>query len=151
MHMTSITSWKPSPWIKHNVNRIFAAASDEEFHAGMNSRFSEELQRLGVYDSRTVLHTLKIKLKSPKEDFEVLAEMLRWVSFQDAASIRGIVSDILKTGLRHDVPLVRDAAASGLAWLEGVKASLTLRQAAETETVPELKKDFENLIRSLDT
>jgi len=41
MHMTSITCWKPNPWIEHKVNLIFAAASDEEFDAGMNSRFSE--------------------------------------------------------------------------------------------------------------
>lgn len=133
------------------MDRLCLAAHDEQFEAGVESRFSRGLQQLCAYDPTSVLQALRARLTDNDASSEVLAEVLQWASRQEADAIRALVVDLLSTGLRHTSSLVRDAAASGLAYLDEGAAVSRLRQALASEKVPELRQDLEDLLCSLES
>ena len=133
------------------LDRLCLAAHDEQFEAGVESRFSRGLQQLCAYDPTSVLQALRARLTDNDASSEVLAEILQWASRQEADAIRALVVDLLSTGLHHMSSLVRDAAASGLAYLDEGAAVSHLRQAIAREKVPELRQDLEDLICSLES
>ena len=151
----SINKSAPDPTIPRQVeeqlDRLCLAAHDEEFEVGIESRFSRELQRLCAYRPTTVLQSLKVRLIHGSTNPEVLSEILQWASHQEADVIRSLVIELLSAGLDHTSSLVRDAAATALAYLDERAAISHLRKALERETVPELREDLEDLIRSLES
>lgn len=151
----SINKSAPDPEIPHQVeeqlDRLCLAAHDEEFEVGIESRFSRELQRLCAYRPTTVLQSLKVRLIHGGTSTEVLSEILQWASRQEESVIRSLVIELLSAGLDHRSSLVRDAAAAALAYLDEHAAVSHLRQALERETVPELREDLEDLVRSLES
>jgi hypothetical protein len=136
--------------LEEQLDRLFVAAEDEQFEQGMESRFAARLQSISNRAPLAVLVSLSNRLMDPDRSPEVLAEMLCWTARQDASAIRGCAADILRLGLRHSSPIVRDSAMTGLACLLDNEAVVALRQALEEETVPEVRQDLEDLILSLD-
>ena len=151
----SINRSAPEPTIPHQVeeqlDRLCLAAHDEQFEVGIESRFSRELQRLCAYSPTAVLQSLRVRLIRSDASPEVLSEILQWASHQEAEVIRSPVIELLSAGLDQPSPLVRDAAASALAYLDERAAVSHLRRALERETVPELREDLEDLIQSLES
>ena len=141
---------EPNPVVMKQLDQLIAAAHDEFFEVGIESRFSRDLQHLFRLDSPVVLQYLRTKLKENYTNSEVLAEILRWASHQEASSIRALVIDLLLAGLCHMSSLVRDEAALGLAYLDQTAALARLPEALERETVSELREDLTKLIRSLE-
>ena len=137
--------------VEEQLDRLCLAALDDQFEAGIESRFSGELQRLCAYHPIAVLRSLRARLLHDGASPEVLSEILQWASHQEAGAIRSIVVELLSTGLHHASSLVRDAAASALAYLDERAAVSHLRQAIERETAPELREDLEDLVRSLES
>ena len=137
--------------VEEQLDRLCQAALDEQFEVGIESRFSGDLQRLCVYHPIAVLRSLRARLLHGGTSPEVLSEILQWASRQEAGAIRSIVVELLSTGLHHASSLVRDAAATALACLDERAAVSHLRQALERETVPELREDLEDLVRSLES
>ena len=140
----------PSQVVEEQLEKLLSIAHEEQFEVGIESQLSGDLQRLCAYDPASVLQSLRAKLIYSDANSEVLAEILRWASRQDAVTIRDLVVDLLLTGLYHAASLVRDAAALGLAYLDEDAAIAPLRYALEREKVPELREDLEDLIRSLE-
>lgn len=137
--------------VEAQLDRLCSAAHEEQFEAGMESRFSRGLQQLCAYDPNAVLQSLRARLVNGNSAPEILTEMLEWASRQEAAALRDVIVDLFSIGLNSTSPLVRDAAASGLAYLDGDAAISYLKQAIEREQVPELLKDLEDLVHSLET
>ena len=137
--------------VEEQLDRLCLAAHDEQFEIGMESRFSRELQRLCTYGPTAVLQSLKVRLIHDGTSPEVLSEILQWASRQEAEVIRSPVIELLSAGLGHRSPLVRDAAASALAYLDERAAVSHLRRALERETAPEPREDLEDLIQSLES
>ncbi len=137
--------------VEEQLDRLCLAAHDQQFEAGVESRFSEDLQRLCAYHPIAVLRSLRRRLIHGGTSPEVLSEILQWASRQEAGAIRPIVVELLSMGLHHTSSLVRDAAATALACLDERTAVSHLRQALERETVPELREDLEDLVRSLES
>ena len=137
--------------VEEQLDRLCLAAHDEPFEVGVESRFSRELQRLCAYHPTAVLQSLRVRLIHGGTSPEVLSEILQWASRQEAGTIRPLVVELLSTGLHHTSSLVRDAAASALAYLDERAAVSHLRQALARETVSELREDLEDLIRSLES
>lgn len=140
----------PDPTAAH-LDRLFSVAHDEQFEAGVESRFSTGLQQLFQADPLKVLDCLRLRLTESRASPEVLSEMLEWASRREARSLREAIVHLLCLGLCHRSSLVRDAAALGLAYLEGSAAIGPLRQAIEREQVPELREDLLDLVRSLES
>lgn len=145
-----IVDFLPSLSITQHLDRSFFAAKDEQFESGMDSYFSASLQGLCAFDPYTVMDYIKTKITSDYQETTVIAEAVRWVTRQEAMSIREIVVDILCSALVHQSALVRDSGALGLACLLETQALVLLRRAAEREKEPELQKDLEDLVQSLD-
>lgn len=137
-------------FITSNLDRLFSAAHEEQFEAGVESRFSTGLQKLFQTDPLNVLDYLRLRLIGGGSSPEVMSEMLEWVSRREAIPLRETVVNLLSLGLCNGSPLVRDAAALGLAYLEGSAAIGLLRQAIESEGVPELREDLTDLVGSLE-
>ncbi len=137
-------------FIVSNLDRLFSAAHDEQFEAGVESRFSTGLQQLFQTDPVDVLDYLRLRLIKGGASPEVMSEMLEWVSRREARPLRETVVNLLSLGLCNGSPLVRDAAALGLAYLERSAAIGLLRQAIESEGVPELREDLTDLVGSLE-
>ena len=141
---------EPNPVMMKQLDQLIVAAHDEFFEVGIESWFSRDLQRLTIFDPPMVLQYLTTKLKDNYTNSEVLAEILRWASRQEASNIRALVIDLLSAGLGHMSSLVRDEAALGLAYLDEAVARDRLPRVLERETVPELREDLKELIRSLE-
>lgn len=137
--------------VEEHLDYLCMIAYDEPFEAGIESQFSKDLQRLCMYNPNAVLQSLRTRLMDNSTNPSVSAEILQWASRQEATAIRTLVVDLLSAGLRHPSSLVRDVAASGLAYLDEDAAIIYLRQALEREDIPELREDLEDLIRSLET
>ncbi len=137
--------------LEQKIDSLFRIANHEQFEPGMISSFSKSLQSLSGSNPNAVLKILKQKLDSQTEDSTALAEMLSWASYQDSTEVRTEVVELLESGLSHQSSLVRDEAASGLSWLQGIESIDRIRSAAEEETVPELRDDMLELIRILET
>lgn len=138
------------PQMEKRLDRLCSIVHDEQFEAGIESDFSRELQRTFAYNPIAVLQFLRTRLANNNTSPSVLAEILQWASRQDAIAIRALVVDLLSAGLRHTSPLVRDAAALGLAYLDESAAIPHLRRAIEREDTPELREDLEDLVHSLE-
>ena len=134
--------------IGERLERLIAVADVDQFEVGIESQFAKGLQELFLIDPTASLEAVKERLLGSSRGAEVAAEMLRWASRQDDSSIRGLVLDTLIAGLSHSSSLVRDAAALGLAAIDETVATFHLERALESETVPELRDDLEDLLRS---
>ena len=130
------------------VGRLFLAAQEERFETGMESAFSKRLQSIYAYSRDDLLRILKTRVYDGA-DPEVLSEMLAWISRQEQTSVTHETVNVLLLGLHHGSPLVRDAAALGLAYFVGRGSIRHLRSAIERESVPELSADLEELVSSL--
>ena len=137
--------------VEEQLDRLCSAAFDEQFEVGVESWFSKELQRLCAYHPIAILQSLRVRLIHGSTSPEVLSEILQWASRQEASAMRSLVIELLSAGLDHTSSLVRDAAATALAYLDERAAISHLRKALERETVPELRVDLEDLIRSLES
>lgn len=138
--------------VEERLDRLCLAAHDEQFEAGVESRFSRTLQQLlRIYHPTTVLRSLRARLIDGNAGPEVLSEILQWASRQEASAIRIHVIDLVTAGLHHASALVRDAAALALACLDERTAVAHLRQALAREPVPELREDLKDLVRSLES
>lgn len=145
-----LNTFAPDPTVSR-LDRLFSVAHDEQFEAGVESRFSMGLQQLFQTDPLKVLDSLSLRLMESHASPEVLSEMLEWASRREAGPLRGTIVQLLSIGLCNRSSLVRDAAALGLAYLEGSAAAGPLRQAIEREEVPELREDLTDLVRSLES
>ena len=137
--------------VEEQLDWLCAAADEESFEAGVESRLSESLEQLSIYDPIPVIRALTAMLRDNLANPEILSEILQWASRQEARAIRADVIDLLSMGLYHRSSLVRDSAALGLACLDEITAIPYVRQAVERERVPELRRDMESLLRSLET
>ena len=133
------------------LDRLFVSAHEEQFEAGMESRFSKELQHLCDYRPTELLRALRSRLAEGSTPPEVLAEVLAWASREERNSSCSDIVDLLTLGLYSRWALVRDAAALGLAYFHGEASILPLRSAVEREELPELRADMEALVNSLET
>ena len=133
------------------LDRSFVTAHEEQFEAGMESRLSKELRHLCNYRPTELLRALRSRLIEGDTSPDVLAEVLEWASREERISLRSDIVDLLTLGLYSRSPLVRDAAALGLAYFDGSASIRQLRRAIEREKLPELRADMEELAYSLET
>ena len=129
--------------------RLIEVACDEQFEVGVESRFSIGLQRLYDHDPVTTLESLKYTLNDELSE-EVFAKTLDWLSHQSREESHQEIVELLAAGLDSVSSLVRDIAASSLAYFDEDGALVYLKQAILKEEVRELHADMKELIESLE-
>ena len=129
--------------------RLIEIACDEQFELGVESRFSIGLQRLYDHDPVSTLESLKYTLNDELSE-EVFAKTLDWLSHQSREESHQEIVELLAAGLDSGSSLVRDVAASSLAYFDEDGALVHLEQAILKEEVRELHADMKELIESLE-
>lgn len=132
------------------LDDLYREARAQTFEVGTDSAFAKSLQFLSDYDPHRVFASLKEHLGRDDSASDVSAEILRWASRQDNASVRNQAIELLIAGLFSSSSLVRDAAAIGFASLDAMLSVDHLRDALARELVPELRLDLADLIESLE-
>lgn len=139
-----------SPEFRSHVRHLFAAASDEVFHDGMVSRFSERLTSLVRAEGQAAVEAIEEILDDPQPSPDVVGEAMRWLGRMTDPPTRSVRLWLLERGLSHSSPQVRDQAALGLASLGDPHAVPYLRRAMEREKISELQHDLGEILAELE-
>ncbi len=136
--------------LRRRIESLFAAASDEVFEEGMNSRFSERLaSMIEQYEIPAVLVSSDLSIL-PETNSEVAYETMRLFGRIDHSATYEERMNALTRGLRHSLPRVRDGAALGLASLNDPQAAPALKKAIDQERCQELRDDMEQVLEQLE-
>lgn len=136
--------------VGRTIEALFAAARDEAFEDGMESRFSREL----VYMIKThgCLATKAIAgiIAQEKPNSGVVSESMRWLGHIDDPPTHEERLHLLEQGLRHSSAGVRDGAALGLASLDDPRAIPALKRAIQQEQCAQLRVDMVQVVLQLE-
>lgn len=148
---SAITSY---PELKRSVSQqlrnLFEETQDVRFRDGFESKVSK---RFGIllrqYGTAAVSALAEIiDLGVPSTD--ALMETLHFMGRIEEPATKDERFKLLVRELAHGSPVIRDAAAIGLAYLNDGRAIDYLRSAALRETYPELKEDLQQVINELE-
>jgi hypothetical protein len=127
----------------------FQRATEEAFESGMESKFSQELERLTWLAPEFAESALGGLLSDAGISQDVIAEALRWIGRSGGALSNASKLRLLESALDSSRVIVRDSAALGLASLNDPGAITRLESAISSETVDELRADFEHVVTQL--
>ncbi len=128
---------------------VFEQGAEEKFEDGMESEFSRELESLvkayGAASKPILARLLEDASISPA----VWAEALRCLGRLDDPASREARLWVLEKGLTSPFLIIRDGAALGLASMDDPSAIPYLQLAVDSERVPELRTDMEQVLSQL--
>ena len=131
-----------------DLRNLFSKAKEEVFEDGIESAFSRDLEAyIMTHGSGGVNELARLCKETIGSD--AVAEALRYLGQMDDRNTRSSRFRLLTRCLWHSSPVVRDAAAVGLALLEDKAAIPYLRQVAEQEDYAELREDLYRVIQLL--
>lgn len=132
-----------------SFDSLFRSVRELRFEDGMESYFSEHLISLvrtyGPFSKDILAQIFEDSTISP----EVLSEALRWLGrMEDQPSYEARLW-LLERALNSSSPTVRDGASLGLASLDDPRAARYLQAAIESEQIPDLRRDMEDVLSQL--
>jgi len=134
--------------VRH-LHALLAVARDERFKDGMDSNLSVGLRVLFRNYSADFAHVLDERLKKRDIGARILVEILHALGGIEDDATRGWRLATLVDFLKSASPLVRDAAAVGLSYLDDKKAAPYLRDAIEREPSKALREDLRVILEQL--
>jgi hypothetical protein len=96
------------------------------------------------------VNVLSDLIKRHKLNEEIASEVLRWLSRIEHSSSYVMRLSLLEHSLRNASARLRDAAVSGLAYLDDEHALPYLREAIKKESFAELRDDMEQALNQLE-
>lgn len=130
-----------------NIKKIFDFARDEVFEDGYESSFSHALVFQIVQHGRYTINVIRELILNERVNFEIASEALKWIGLvEDPPTLKARVR-LLEDTLFSKSPKVRDGALLGISFLNDSSLAEILRQAIEVETVSELRKEMEEVLR----
>lgn len=134
---------------QEHFQAAFQRADEESFESGMESKFSQDLERLTRFAPELAESCLRDLLSDAETSQDVIAEALRWIGRSGGALSHASKLRLLEGALESNRVMVRDSAALGLASLNDPASIAHLESAISLETVDELRADFEHVVRQL--
>lgn len=132
------------------LQNLFEKAEEMRFEDGMETEVSRGLRfvltRYGLEGCRALANV--IRTGAPTTD--ALMETLHFLGRFDDPPTKDECLRILVTSLKHPSPIVRDAAAIGLAYMDDKRAISTLKKAAKSEPIKDLRADLVEVVRQLE-
>jgi len=138
-----------SPTLAHEIETIFARATDEEFEDGIQSELARQLTTIIERHGKEALLSIATILKK-ESDSTLEAQTLRILGRMRSHHTHNLRLWLIKRGLTSSSVLVRDAAGLGLSSLGDPSVISTLREAACREPYTELREDLERIISGLE-
>lgn len=138
------------PSLREQFQSVFAAAREERFEDGMESRFSTNLLELLNQYGAPAFIALGNLIISNKINIEAAAEACRWIGRIENPKTHATRRTLLE-GILQGTPYarIRDGAALGLASLDDPISIPILQKAIEQETIPELRQDLQQVLNQL--
>jgi len=135
--------------IAQNIESLLTIARDEHFEDGMNSNLSVGLQVLFRNFSAEFARVLGERLTKGGISARILAEMFYALGQIEDDNTKDWRMATLVDFLKSPSPVVRDAAAVGLAYLDDKRAAPYLREAMDRESSETLKEDIRAVVEQL--
>ncbi|MGP8330360.1 MAG: HEAT repeat domain-containing protein [Methanosarcinaceae archaeon] len=136
-----------TPAIDEVMIKIFKEAVDEIFEDGVKSVFIYKLFALVESFGIPIIQKLMFLILDGQINFAVASESLRWlgdIPYSDSTYRVRLL--LLSKCIFHSSPLIRDGAILGFSFLDDPITIPILKEAYESEAVPELKKDIHKII-----
>ena len=136
--------------VMREIEALFAAARDEDFEDGMESRFSKGLVSMIRTHGNAATEAITSIIVQENANSEVVYEAMRWLGHIDDPPTYEERLCLLQRGLYYSLVRVRDGAALGLASLDDPHAIPSLKQAIEREQCGELRADMMQVLAQLE-
>lgn len=135
--------------IGKTLNELLIIAKDEWFQDGMDSNLGLGVTTLLTKYPNETLTALAKAIEINKPGDIILAELLHVIGHADQAKTVHTRLFLLIDYLSHESPLIRDAAAVALAYLDDKQAIPYLHRAIERETNKALRQDLQGVVDQL--
>lgn len=147
-NLTTLAS-TPSTVLKQRFALAFDSASEQRFEDGRSSDFSRTLLELIHSYGTAAVAEFERWVRGGKLNDEVLGEALRWLATSDHRESRKYRMLLLQECLRSPSPMIRDAAALGLALIDDPGAIPALEEAIDREHYPEVREGLQQVLDQL--
>ncbi len=144
---TSLT--EPDVKIQAQLDSILERVRHEIVEDGMTNTVTTRLPELVANHYRSVLPLIAALADGRRTSAAVTAELLKEVGRLRDARSHSDRRWLLLHALSSSNPAARDGAGVGLAWLKDPSVATSVRDAAERESIPQLKVDLEEVFRLL--
>jgi hypothetical protein len=132
------------------VSALMETSSLEELEPGFDTSLMPALYELvRAYGTNAVL-ALAATIESGEMDAQLAAWILRWLGHIPDSSTHSVRRWLLERSLQSSVPMVRDGAADGLAWLGDACALTALKAAIGSERYSRIKRSIQGAIEQLE-
>ena len=135
--------------ILRTLDIILENAKDEYFEDGMYSNLGMGLRVMFRNYGETVAGILEERLKKPDIRPRILGEVLHTLGSLEDDATRDWRLATLAGFLKSSSPLIRDAAAVGLSYLDDKRAAPYLREAIDRESNEVFREDLKVIIEQL--
>ena len=142
-------------WVKNKVERIvfnlFKSYGHEEFDSDISYYFTNDLEKLIIEHGKPSIEVIGNIISRETLNQYFISEILRALGRIEDTNTKNLRFDLLISYLKNVSSIIRDAAVSGLSFLDNKRALPQLRMLFETETITILKSNIKVAIKSLET
>lgn len=146
---TAIDQQRPGRDVTTILLELSAKAKEEDFEDGMLSNFARGLISLTLRFGDITVKSLETAIMRGTLNEEVTSEALRWLGDMDHQATHQARLRLLQACLWSSSARIRDAAGSGLSFLDDASAVPSLAKAIERETCEELRNDLRQVLEQL--
>lgn len=137
--------------IEKNAINLFDAYRQEEFDTDIAYEFTNDLDIFIRTNSESAIRIINNLISKQALDEDITFEILKALGRIEDANTKEQRYQLLMSFIKDDSAIIRDAAVSGLSFLDDKRALPQLRILFETETVPILKNNIKVAIKGLET
>lgn len=131
------------------LHKLFRSANDEVFEDGMDSHFSNSLNRIIRTHGIAVVSALERIMCMDDVNPEVAAEALTWVGRMDDKQTHRARLSLLERALESPNVCIRDGASIGIGAMDDPAAIGSLRKAIDRERCGLLRQNLKSTLEQL--
>ena len=135
--------------VRKTIDRLFVIAESEHFEDGMESNLTIGLATALRQYPRQTFGILKAELSVRRLSQRILIELLHFLGRFRGRGIADEQFSVVAAYLYHASPVIRDAAAVGLAYLRDKRAIPVLEKVIAGEKINSLREDMEVVLAEL--
>jgi hypothetical protein len=129
---------------------LLDAYRHQEFDTDISSEFTSDLDTFVQTNGQAAISIISNLMNSQLFNVNIISETLKALGRIESESTKEQRYHLLMRFVNHDSAIIRDAAVSGLSFLDDNRALRQLYMLLETETVPILKNNIQVAINSLE-
>lgn len=132
------------------VINLFDAYRHQEFDADIAYQFTNDLDMLIQASGKSAIRAIDSLIKKQSVDQDIVSETLKALGRIEHENTKEQRYQVLMDFIKDDSVIIRDAAVSGLSFLDDKRALPQLRMLLETETLPIAKNNIKVTIKGLE-